>query len=191
MNRTTLAARPALLLCAMTALACTAPALAAAPAPATSAIIPLPLNPVVGADKRVCAAKTATGLGYTMLKPGEGAKPGDADIALISYIGYLGATGAVFDQGQTTPLPVGGVIAGFAEGMKMLPRGAIARLCIPAAMGYGAKATGPIPANSDLVFQIEMVDFKTQAEVQALRQQAEAAQTAGNAPQIPAPKPQP
>lgn len=154
---------------------------AAAPA-ASSRIIALPLNPVVGADKRGCAMKTASGLGYTMLKAGEGLKPGDADIALISYIGYLAANGQVFDQNVTSPLPVGGVIPGFAEGMKMIPRGGVARLCIPAALGYGAKAAGPIPPNSDLVFQVEMVDFKSQAEIQAMRQQAEAAEKAAAAP---------
>ena len=55
--------------------------------------------------------------------------------------------------------PVGGVIPGFSEGLQTMGKGAAMRLCIPAALGYGAKATGPIPANADLVFQVELVDI--------------------------------
>lgn len=151
------------------------PAAVAGPA---NAIIPLPLQPIVPAQQRSCAAKTASGLGYTMLRPGTGARPGATDYVLVNYIGYLAANGQVFDQGQQSALQVSGVIAGFAEGLQMVGKGGIYRLCIPAAQGYGANATGPIPANSDLVFQIEVVDSRTVAEVEALRaaaQQAEAA----------------
>ena len=68
-----------------------------------------------------------------------------------------------------TPFPANGVIPGFSEGLQMMKRGGIARFCIPAALGYGAQASGPIPANSDLVFQVELIDFKTAAEVEAMR----------------------
>ena len=77
----------------------------------------------------------------------------------VNYIGYLAATGEVFDQGMGVEFPVGGVIPGFSEGLQTMGKGAVARLCIPAALGYGAKATGPIPANADLVFQVELVDI--------------------------------
>ncbi|MBB6504534.1 hypothetical protein F4693_001507 [Sphingomonas endophytica] len=47
-----------------------------------------------------------------------------------------------------------------------MARTGVARFCIPAALGYGARASGPIPANADLVFQVELLDFKTKAEVE-------------------------
>lgn len=144
-------------------------AIPARPAAASSAIIPLPLNPIVPAAQRACTARTASGLGYTMLRPATGAKPAAGDVALVNYIGYLAATGAVFDQGMRSPLPVDGVIPGFGEALKMLPKAGVARFCIPAAIGYGARETGPIPANSDLVFQVELLDYKTAAEVQAMQ----------------------
>jgi FKBP-type peptidyl-prolyl cis-trans isomerase FkpA len=140
-----------------------------APIRPTTDIIPLPLSPVLPAGQRVCAARTASGLGYTMLRSATGAKPGGADIVLVNYIGYLAATGAVFDQGMKSALQVNGVIPGFAQGLQMLAKTGIGRFCIPAAMGYGAQASGPIPANSDLVFQVELVDFKTASEVEAMR----------------------
>lgn len=160
----------------MTALVAPLPAIAATkpprPVAATTDVIALPLNPVLPAGQRLCAAKTASGLGYTMLRPAEGARPAEADFALVSYIGYLAATGAVFDQGVKSAFPVNGVIPGFSEGLQMIARTGIARFCIPAAMGYGDQASGPIPANSDLVFQVELIDYKTPAELEAMRQGA-------------------
>ncbi len=131
-------------------------------------IIPLPLNPVVPAGQRLCSAQAPSGLKYTMLRLGSGAKPTQGDVVLVNYIGYLAATGAVFDQGTRSPLPVTGVISGFSQGLQMMARAGIARFCIPAAMGYGAQASGPIPANADLVFQVELVDFKSAAEVERM-----------------------
>lgn len=153
-----------------------------APPPAPNPqIMALPLYPVIAADKRTCTSKTASGLGYTVLRPGSGAMPASGDVALINYIGYLAANGQAFDQSMRAPLEVDRVVAGFAEGMKMANRGAVLRLCIPAALGYGARAVGPIPANSDLVFQIEMIDFRSLADLQ--REQG--------APPPPAPAPTP
>ena len=142
----------------------TSPAVAA-----TTEIIPLPLNPVLPAGQRLCTAKTASGLGYMMLRPATGTKPAESDFALVNYIGYLAATGAVFDQGTQAAFPVAGVIAGFSQGLQMLAKTGVARFCIPAAMGYGAQESGPIPANSDLVFQVELLDYKTAAEIEAMR----------------------
>ena len=140
-----------------------------APIKATTDVIPLPLKPVLPAGQRICAARTTSGLGYTMLRPATGTKPTEADIVLVNYIGYLAASGVVFDQGMQSPLSVSGVIPGFSQGLQMMAKTGIARFCIPAAMGYGAQASGPIPANSDLVFQVELVDYKTKAEIEAMR----------------------
>jgi FKBP-type peptidyl-prolyl cis-trans isomerase FkpA len=163
-----------------------APAAAPKPAGADNRIIPLPLNPIVPDAQRLCTARAPSGLGYTMLRPGTGEKPAADATVLVNYIGYLAATGAVFDQGMQTPMPVGGVIPGFGQGLQLLARGGVVRLCIPAAMGYGAQATGPIPANSDLVFQVELLDFKTAAEMEAL-----AKQRAAQSPTQPDAAPQP
>ncbi len=165
-------------------LAAPVPALAATtPAPtAESTIIKLPLQPQVGADLRMCSAKTASGLGYSVLKDGTGPKPGKTDFVLVNYIGYLATNGQVFDQNRNTPLSLTGVIPGFAEGLQLMPRGSVWRLCVPAALGYGPAGAGEsIPANSDLVFQIELADSKTAAEVDAIRKAHETAQpAAGN-----------
>ena len=152
------------------------PASAAKPAAAT--IIALPLQPVVPETQRTCAAKTASGLGYSELGPGTGAKPGATDYVLVNYIGYLAVTGEVFDQGMSTPMTVDGTIPGFTEALQMIPKGGIYRFCIPSALAYGDKAAGPIPPNSDLDFQVELLDSRTVAEVEAMRAQAAAQKAA-------------
>jgi len=160
-----------------------APRPAAASAKATNDIIALPLNPVLPAGQRVCGAKTASGLGYTMLRPATGPMPAEADYVLVNYVGYLAATGAVFDQGLKATFPVNGVIPGFSQGLQMVAKTGVARFCIPAAMGYGAQEAGPIPANSDLVFQVELIDYKTAAEIEALQKARAASAPAAAAPQ--------
>ncbi|BEV01514.1 FKBP-type peptidyl-prolyl cis-trans isomerase [Novosphingobium olei] len=172
---------------AQSATAATAPAAAAAP----TGILPVPLMPTVGAAFRSCSAKTASGLGYQVLKAGNGPKPAKDDFVLVNYIGYLAATGAVFDQNAGAPLRLDGVIPGFAEGVQTMARGSTYRFCIPAALGYGANASGPIPANADLVFQIELIDSRTPAEVEAMRAEMQKQQGAqeGAAPTAPVPAP--
>ena len=157
-----------------------------APAPRAASdatIIPLPLTPIVPASQRSCDMQTPSGLGYTILRAANGPKPAADATVLVNYIGYLKATGAVFDQAMQTPMPVGGVIPGFSEGLQLLARGGVIRLCVPPALGYGAQASGPIPASADLVFQIELLDFKTAAEIDALRKAGNAAPTPPTSPQ--------
>ena len=122
-------------------------------------LIPLPLKQIIPAGQRQCAAKTASGLGTVVLRPSTAARPAASDTVKVNYIGYLATTGEVFDQGMGVEFPLQGVIPGFTEGLMAMGKGGVSRLCIPAALGYGAKATGPIPANADLVFQVELVEI--------------------------------
>lgn len=166
-----------------------APLLALLPVAAAAAepsqIIPLPLNPTVPAALRDCAQRTASGVGYSVLKAAQGVKPTDTDYVLVNYIGYLAATGAVFDQAMQSPFPVNGLIAGFTEGLKLMSQGSTYRLCIPAALGYGASEQGSIPANSNLVFQVELLDRRAAAEIEAMQAQAQQQQQAQEAPKAP------
>ena len=115
---------------------------------------------------------TPSGLQYKVLAAGTGtAKPTDADVALVNYTGKL-ADGTVFDKSQQpTPLPVAGMIKGFSEGLKLMPKGAKYRFWIKPELGYGPAANGPIPANSTLTFDVELVDFIPEQTLRALQQQ--------------------
>ncbi|MEY4721040.1 MAG: hypothetical protein RIQ46_765 [Pseudomonadota bacterium] len=141
--------------------------------PAPGQIIALPLNPVVPASLRTCSAKTPSGLGYSLLRPSDGPKPASSDMVLVNYIGYLAADGQAFDQATGAVFEAGAVIPGFSEGLMLLPKGGVIRLCVPAALGYDAQGTGPIPANAALVFQVELLDFRNAAEVRAAQAEQE------------------
>lgn len=104
------------------------------------------------------------------VQAGTGAFATDTDVAIIKYEGRL-ADGTVFDAGDDTPLPVGRMIPGFAMGLKRMQVGGRYVLHIPAELGYGAEGAGPIPGNSDLVFDVEVKDIKSEEEMRALMQQ--------------------
>ncbi len=118
-----------------------------------------------------CKTVTATGLGISTVKEGKGAKPTDTDVVLVNYKGRLASDGKEFDAGQRVPFPVSGLVPGFTEGLKQMQKDGSYKLCIPAALGYGAQANERIPANSDLVFDVDLIDFKSMAEIEAMQQQ--------------------
>lgn len=109
-------------------------------------------------------------IGFTVVSEGKGASPTDADIALVKYRGTL-ADGTVFDEAEVAPMPVAGVVPGFSDALKRMRKGGSYKVVIPPALGYGADANGPIPANSTLHFDVQLLDFKSRAEVEAAQRQ--------------------
>jgi FKBP-type peptidyl-prolyl cis-trans isomerase len=97
--------------------------------------------------------------------PGTGATVSPGDTVTCHYTGALAKTGNVFqtshDFGKPISFPLDGVIVGWTEGVPGMKVGGTRRLLIPAAKAYGA--TPPygsgIPANADLVFDIELVSI--------------------------------
>ena len=114
--------------------------------------------------------KTNSGLQFQVVRAGTGPKPTEADVVLVSYKGTL-STGKEFDSNPRAAFPVQGLVPGFSEALKKMQRGGSYKLCIPPALGYGTQANERIPANSTLLFDVELIDFKSMAEVQAMQQQ--------------------
>ncbi len=123
---------------------------------------------------------TPSGLQYKVLEKGTGtAKPTDTDVALVEYEGKL-LNGTTFDKSQQpTPMPVAGVVPGFSEALKLMPKGSKYRVWIKPSLGYGDKATGPIPANSALVFDIKLLDFLPESVVRQMQAQQGAGMPGG------------
>lgn len=98
-------------------------------------------------------------------KEGEGVESKDGDTLVVHYEGTL-INGSVFDSsyGRGVPfefiLGMGSVIQGWEEGMKGMKVGEERILKIPSEMGYGSFSMGTIPANSGLIFKVELLEIK-------------------------------
>jgi FKBP-type peptidyl-prolyl cis-trans isomerase FkpA len=115
------------------------------------------------------AYHTTPRLGFDVVKAGTGASPKDSDVALINYVGKL-KDGTVFDKAEKAPLEVGRVVPGFSQALKRMQKGGKYKVTIPPKLGYGAQATGPIPANSTLVFEVELIEFQNADQVRQMQQ---------------------
>lgn len=137
----------------------TAPA-AAATAAGASASSAVP-NPDAPSTKNWIT--TASGLQYRVLAsgPAGGRSPGLSDTVSVHYRGQL-TDGTVFDssidRGQPASFGVGQVIPGWTEALQMMKPGDQWVLYIPANIAYGNRAVGgKIPPNSDLIFQVALL----------------------------------
>jgi FKBP-type peptidyl-prolyl cis-trans isomerase len=115
--------------------------------------------------------KTASGLYYTMQKPGSGAAIAAGEVVSMKYTGKT-LEGKAFDSNVDTSIghhgtepltfPVGQhqMIPGVDEGVGLMKKGAKATLYLPSPLGYGEQAPPNIGANAILVFDIEVTDVK-------------------------------
>ena len=102
------------------------------------------------------------GLKYIDLTVGTGKAPAKGDSITVQYTGWL-TNGKKFDssrdrgQPATFQIGVGAVIPGWDEGVITMKVGGKRKLIIPPDLGYGSQAQGAIPANSTLVFEVELI----------------------------------
>jgi FKBP-type peptidyl-prolyl cis-trans isomerase len=111
---------------------------------------------------------TASGLQYKILKAGDGPKPTDESTVEVNYRGTL-IDGTEFDSsyktGKPIVFPVGKVISGWKEAIKLMPVGSKWQLFIPAELAYGARGAGrSIGPNATLIFEVELLSIKPPAE---------------------------
>ncbi|KLE33766.1 FKBP-type peptidyl-prolyl cis-trans isomerase [Aurantiacibacter luteus] len=117
------------------------------------------------------------GVSVDTVRAGEGPNPTAEDVVFVNYTGRL-ADGTVFDRSQPTNLPVPGIfpegtplplsdmVPGFTQAMVQTQKGGQYTIFIPSDLAFGADVPpgGPIPPNSDLTFDVEVVDFMTRAD---------------------------
>ena len=104
---------------------------------------------------------TRSGLQYMVLRQGAGPLPKPGERVRVNYQGSL-LDGTVFDssyeRGQPAEFGLSQVIAGWAEGVGMMPVGGKYRFWIPGSLGYGAAGSPPtIGPNALLVFDVELL----------------------------------
>ncbi len=104
---------------------------------------------------------TSSGVQYYVVRsgPANGPRPGPDDIVVFDYEGKL-VTGESFDssfeRGQPINGGVGDFVPGFTEALLLMRPGDKWIVWIPPELGYGAQASGPIPANSVLRFRMAL-----------------------------------
>ncbi len=131
-------------------------------------------------DLKAKATKTDSGLSYVITKKGTGAKPVHDQDVFIHYAGFF-EDGKLFDTSredlskefdifnprraaakQYIPIPFKfgkkqGLIPGFIEGLEQMSYGDTAIIFIPAHLGYGERGMGMIPPNTNLVFELQLL----------------------------------
>jgi peptidylprolyl isomerase len=108
---------------------------------------------------------TPSGLKYIELAGGTGQTVKSGQTVAVHYIGTLD-DGTEFDNSRKRGTPIefrlgaGRVIKGWDEGIVGMKVGGQRKLIIPPELGYGSRNVGKIPANSTLIFEVELVEIK-------------------------------
>lgn len=107
---------------------------------------------------------TPSGLKYVDTQEGTGATPETGQTVYVHYTGTL-QNGTKFDSSRDRNQPfsfrlgAGQVIRGWDEGISTMKVGGRRQLIIPPDLGYGARGVGPIPPNSTLLFDVELLQI--------------------------------
>ncbi|HEY5775648.1 MAG TPA: FKBP-type peptidyl-prolyl cis-trans isomerase [Xanthomonadales bacterium] len=106
---------------------------------------------------------TASGLQYKVETMGTGPKPAATDTVKVHYRGTL-LDGTEFDSSYARNEPISfglnRVIAGWTEGVQLMPVGSKFTFYIAPELAYGEGGGGPIPPNSTLIFEVELLDIE-------------------------------
>ena len=120
--------------------------------------------PELGIDLNAMT-RLPSGLYYQDVEEGTGPTATAGKIVRAFYRGWL-PNGTLFDQRQPPADPfrfqlgVGMVIQGWDEGVVGMKVGGVRKLVLPPSLGYGNRSIGSIPANSVLVFEVNLVEVE-------------------------------
>jgi len=145
------------------AIAAERPTAALETAPLSIAQLPVPDSTSLDATSEPTdVITTDSGLQYVDIQEGTGATPQSGQTVTVHYTGTL-QDGTKFDSSRDRDRPfsfrlgAGQVIRGWDEGISTMKVGGRRQLIIPPELGYGSRGVGPIPPNSTLLFDVELL----------------------------------
>ncbi|MBU1438560.1 MAG: FKBP-type peptidyl-prolyl cis-trans isomerase [Gammaproteobacteria bacterium] len=112
--------------------------------------------------KKAGVTVTESGLQYEVITAADGPKPKAEEKVRVKYKGTF-IDGTEFDSteksngGEPVEFMLNQVIKGWTEGVQLMGVGSKFKFTIPAELGYGERDVGPIPANSTLLFEVELL----------------------------------
>ena len=114
------------------------------------------------AENKIVAMKDKSGLRYVVSRNGAGAKPTLSSTIKVNYKGSFLIDGKEFDKSPSpVEYPLRNFIQGWQIGFPLLSKGSRATFYVPSSLGYGVNGYPPtIPTNANLVFEVELIDFK-------------------------------
>lgn len=104
----------------------------------------------------ITATKDSRGFYYAITVPGGSAKPTICSTISVKYTGRL-QNGTIFDSSNGATFNLSQLIVGWQQGIPYIGKGGKITLYLPPSLGYGSSASGSIPANSILIFEIELI----------------------------------
>ncbi len=109
-------------------------------------------------ENEITAVKDETGVRYIIEREGSGKKADLCSVVAVTYVGKLMSNGAVFDASDgPISFPLRNLITGWQIGIPKAKQGGKIVLYIPSVYAYGPRDYGDIPANSNLIFEINVV----------------------------------
>lgn len=108
-------------------------------------------------ENSINAASHESGIRYQIHNSGDGEKPEDSDKITINYEGRFLTNEKVFDQADSIQFQLNTLIVGWRIGVPLIREGGSITLYIPSGYAYGPGAQRSIPANSNLIFDIDLI----------------------------------
>jgi FKBP-type peptidyl-prolyl cis-trans isomerase FkpA len=107
----------------------------------------------------ITATKDERGFYYNIKNAGSGEKPNACSTVKVAYKGRL-TNGEEFDSSNGVEFPLQDLIAGWQEGIPLIAPGGSVTLYLPPSLAYGSSEQQGIPANSILVFDIDLLSVE-------------------------------
>jgi FKBP-type peptidyl-prolyl cis-trans isomerase FkpA len=112
-------------------------------------------------ENDLSADRLESGLQYIIEAPGDTVQPTLSDTVTVEFVGYT-TDQDTFDMtiGEPRTLLMNNLIPGWEEGIALIGQGGRISLFVPANLGYDINSVGPLCGNTDLIFDIDLLEVR-------------------------------